>query len=148
MFRSAQATHPGSASIDRHEAAQREILAVEQEKSAEAVEQEWAAAPRELSPSDDEWEHMPTSKKWYMEAKVGMFCTAACAHLTAWQPCAHEWASQLSRNAAGPALLLARHRRGAFVRTGLGCLFPPLLVNLPLAALDTQPPTATEWGCQ
>jgi hypothetical protein len=65
--------HPGSAGIDRHEAAQREILAVEQERAAAAreVEQEWAAAPREVSPSDDEWEHMPKSKKWYMEAKVG-----------------------------------------------------------------------------
>ncbi|KAL4438239.1 hypothetical protein ABPG77_010600 [Micractinium sp. CCAP 211/92] len=49
-----QAARPGSASLDRFEAANKEIQQVEQEK----------AGMREESQSDDEWAHMSRPKKW------------------------------------------------------------------------------------
>lgn len=61
--RSEHGVHPGSAGVDKYEAVQREILEVEQEK----------AEMREGSVSDDEWAHMSTPKKWYMEAKALLY---------------------------------------------------------------------------
>lgn len=58
-----QTARPGSASIDRFEAGDRELQQVEREK----------AGMREESQSDDEWAHMSQPKKWYMEVKAVLY---------------------------------------------------------------------------
>lgn len=58
-----QAARPGSASIDRFEAANKELQHVDREK----------AGMRDESQSDDEWAHMSQPKKWYMEVKAALY---------------------------------------------------------------------------
>ncbi|KAI7837919.1 hypothetical protein COHA_008226 [Chlorella ohadii] len=53
-----QAPH-GGAGVDRLAAAQREIMEMKDEK----------AGQRDLTASDDEWQHMPVQKKWFLEFK-------------------------------------------------------------------------------
>lgn len=51
----------GGAGVDRHEAAQREILQMQDEKAGQPQQ-------RSVTASDDEWEHMPVQKKWCVES--------------------------------------------------------------------------------
>jgi hypothetical protein len=60
--RSQGAPH-GAAGVDRLAAAQRDIMQMKEEK----------AGQRDLTASDDEWQHMPVQKKWYMEIKAWFY---------------------------------------------------------------------------